>query len=205
MALAASVVITSLGFVFLLAAIGKMRHPLVFADVVRNYEILPSALAPWVAFLLIAIESFLAAAFFTGWLIEVAIPAAAATLLGFAAAVAVNLRRNRSVACGCFGDPQERISPSTITRLALLLLGVLFICMMNVGQGAADEITVVAARDVRYGLEAATLAVAANLLAMWLLALPELMSIMRKNTEVDLRQSKLSTGHLGGEGESRWT
>jgi hypothetical protein len=174
MILAANVVVTSLGIVFLLAAIGKMRHPGLFAEAVRNYEILPGPLVPLSAAILIGVESFLATAFLTGLLIEIATPLAAATLLVFVAAVTINLVRKRSIPCGCFGESQERISTRTLIRLALLLLGVLLVGATIVMQGSGDRIAILEAQGLSYRLEMGCLAIATNLVVMWGLALPEL-------------------------------
>lgn len=200
MTLASRVLVMSVGLVFLVAVIGKIRHPLAFADAVRNYQILPDATALWVAIFLVAIECFLATAFLAGWLIEVAIPTAVATLLTFAVAVGLNLHRNRPVVCGCFGDPQEPISGRTMTRLMVLLIGVCLIWIIEVGQGAAHYTMWFATRDARYGLEVLTLAVGVNLLGMWFLAVPQLKSIVRVAVS-GVRQSDASTARSAGEGK----
>src|SRR4051812_40905851 len=96
-----------LGVTFLLAALPKLRRPRAFAQTVGEYGLVPGRAAIAVAPALLVLESFLAASLLTGWAARVAVVVASATLVGFAAAVAINLRRGRIVSCGCFGDPAE--------------------------------------------------------------------------------------------------
>lgn len=117
----------SLGIVFLLSVLPKLRRPLAFARSVIGYEILPDKAASAFALILIPVEAFLAVAFLTGWLTDIALPLAAVMLLMFLVAVGMNLRRDRRVPCGCFGDASERISPRTLARLLLLLIVVLLL------------------------------------------------------------------------------
>ncbi|MDQ6945538.1 MAG: hypothetical protein M3256_04535 [Actinomycetota bacterium] len=176
MTLVRDVVLTSIGYVFLLAALGKIRHPLMFAMAIRNYQILPDSIASLVAIVFIGIESFLAVAFLTRSLTRLAIPLAALTLVSFATAVGMNLRRKRPVACGCFGGDKEPISGRSMARLLLLLLGVSYIWIVTANAGGFNAIPPIGARHVRYDLEVATSAVALTLLGMWHLSIPELRS-----------------------------
>jgi hypothetical protein len=98
-----------------------------FVGVVRNYRLLPGALVRPVAYLIPPLELALAA----GLLLVPGgrLPALGAALLtlGFAAAMAVNLRRGRAdIDCGCFaGLMRQRLSWALVARnaaLAALLL-----------------------------------------------------------------------------------
>jgi len=174
------VVATSLGLVFLLAGIGKLRHPRGFIVAVRNYEILPKWTVLWLALGLIGVECFLAVAFLTGLLLEVASLLAAVTLSTFMLAVTVNLSRHHLVECACFGDPQERISTRTVSRLCLLLLGAFVVLIAAAeGQRNVDTALRAAAGDLGYGLEIVALGVAVDLVAMWFLGLPQVVSAIR--------------------------
>ena len=88
--------------VFLTAAFGKVRHRLVFQGVVANYRLLPELAVPWFALVLPPAEIATAAALLfvpSSW------PGgcAAALLILFAVAMAINiLRGRRHIDCGCF-------------------------------------------------------------------------------------------------------
>jgi hypothetical protein len=89
--------------VFVVAAAGKMRHWLAFQGVLANYRLLPEALVRPVAYLLPPVELAIASGLLTPRLQLRADAAAAAALLLFGAAMAVNLARGRAhIDCGCF-------------------------------------------------------------------------------------------------------
>jgi len=113
----------ALGIVFLHSAASKLRDPKGFAQGVADYKIVPASMAGAVGLLVIGVESWLAIAHLTGWLLAVAVPVGFGTLLSFALAVGVNLRRGRALPCYCFGSRGgESISNQTLTRLVMLLL-----------------------------------------------------------------------------------
>jgi hypothetical protein len=198
MKLVAGVMITSLGMVFVFAALSKIRHPRTFAEVIRGYDIFPRGLAPLLAVCVIGVECFLSLSFFSGYLLNAAIPLAAGTLVAFAVGVGVNLLRKRSVPCGCFGGAGERISSGTMTRLILLVGAIATLWVLTLTQPLRG-IAPLASGDRGYTLEVVTTAVALTLLAMWGLALPQILSLLRANTHQDQTQPKPSvTGQLEG-------
>src|SRR5579862_5647263 len=82
-----------------LAALGE------WPGVVRNYQVLPQALAAPAAGLLLVAGALTAAALIWPGTRRLGACAAAAQLVLFAAAIAINLRRGRSsIDCGCFGS-----------------------------------------------------------------------------------------------------
>eukprot|EP01037_Dinobryon_pediforme_P012987 gene12987-13089_t len=94
------------GIVFVGAGLGKLRHRELVPGVVANYRILPDALVAPVAALLPPVELVLG----TGMIASVLVPGtlrllalpAAALLIIFAAAMAINIVRGRShIDCGC--------------------------------------------------------------------------------------------------------
>jgi hypothetical protein len=88
---------------FLTAAYGKFRRIAVFQGVVANYRLLPDALVAPVAYLLPPAEALLGAALLLRLGPSWPELGAAALLVVFAAAMAVNLRRGRRhIDCGCF-------------------------------------------------------------------------------------------------------
>jgi hypothetical protein len=176
----------SLGIVFLLSAIPKLRHPLAFARDVAAYDILPAKLSYPLAFALIPLEALMAFAFLTGWLMDVALPLAAFVLVTFLIAVGINLRRGRTIPCGCFGDTSEVISARTAVRLLLLLFAIaLLVVIRGTGVAAVTGIGlafVQASTDmsvILYLLQSIFFAVFLVLLTTWILNLPELIYLAR--------------------------
>ena len=138
-----------LAAVFAAAAVAKLREPDVFAGVVEQYGLLPRVLVRPFAYALPVVE--LAAAL--GLLLPVSRAPAAALLilllLGFAAAMAINLARGRSdIDCGCFiGVQKQRISWTLVVRN--LVLAGFGLTLLAEGTGrplaALDWFTVLAA------------------------------------------------------------
>jgi lysylphosphatidylglycerol synthetase-like protein (DUF2156 family) len=161
-----------LGVTFLLAAAPKLRDPSSFYATVVEYRIIGPRASKLVAASLIAVECFLALGFLTGAAIEPVLALALATLGVFAVATAVNLRRDRRVSCGCFGDPAETISPRSLARIGLLACGVIVLAAAFSSDGAS--VTTLAGLSAQggapeYVVETAGLAGALSLVAIWLL------------------------------------
>lgn len=92
------------GLVFLLAAIGKLRHRQLLPGVIANYRLLPEALVTPAAALLPVAELVVGIALLAGSR-PLAPIAAIALLLVFAGAMAINIRRGRTqIDCGCGHD-----------------------------------------------------------------------------------------------------
>jgi hypothetical protein len=182
----------SLGIVFLLSALPKLRRPFAFAQSVVEYQILPAQVAYVFALALIPLEAFLVIAFLTGWSTDIALPLATVMLLAFLVAVGINLRRGRRVPCGCFGNTSELISLRTLARLLLLLaIVLLLIAFRSTGGTSLPDLGAMTA-DVTmlvYLLQTAFLAAFLTLIAAWILSLPELIPLVR-----DLRWGQLSSG-----------
>src|SRR5687768_10892125 len=93
------VVQLTIGTIFLLATVGKLRHPLAFAYGVVEYEVLPRRWAVAFGLLLIPLEAFLALAHLSGWLLRPAAATGIAVLSAFAVAVALALKRHKVLSC----------------------------------------------------------------------------------------------------------
>ena len=95
---------TFVALVFVRALYGKLRAPREFSDAVRGYALLPDAVAPAAAVLLLALECGLAVGLVVpGWASAAAL-GAAGLLAVYTAAIAINLARGRrDVDCGCAG------------------------------------------------------------------------------------------------------
>jgi hypothetical protein len=91
----------TVALVFLVAALGKLRHRDLLPGVIANYRLLPEALVAPAALLLPIVELVVAVGLLFGN--RPAAPIAAiGLLLVFAAAMAINIRRGRRhIDCGC--------------------------------------------------------------------------------------------------------
>jgi uncharacterized membrane protein YphA (DoxX/SURF4 family) len=180
--LAANLITTSLGLVFLSAGINKLLHPAQFATAVKDYRVIPDAVATPVATALIIVECFIGVSLLAGRFIGPALLLSAAILLAFIGAVGLNLYRHRVISCGCFGNPNEQITSRTICRLFIYLAAVTVGLVsgrgdLDIGRGLLSD------GDIADGLLRATLSVAANLIVMWVLALPEVTGLLRWSLE----------------------
>jgi hypothetical protein len=135
----------ALALLFAGAALHKLRSPLRFAELFRAYRLLPQGLARlwWLVPLL---ELTIAAGLLAGRSRAGACSAGAALLLGYAAAMAINLHRGRrDLACGC-GGPDERraIAEWMVWRNVILaaLLGALLLPWRARAMSAADALTI---------------------------------------------------------------
>lgn len=104
---------TALALLFLAAAAHKLRSPTRFRATLAAYEVLPHGwprLLHAVAIAVVAAEAAIAIALLAPPLASGAAAAGAVLLLGYAAAIAVNLRRGRAIDCGCGGPGlKERV------------------------------------------------------------------------------------------------
>jgi hypothetical protein len=126
-----------------LAALGE------WPGVVRNYRVLPQALAVPAAAVLLIAGALTAAALCWPTTRRFGAGAAALQLILFAAAIAINLRRGRSsIDCGCFSSRlRQGLAAWMVARnliLALLALSLLWPATPR-ALGALDIATVVAA------------------------------------------------------------
>jgi hypothetical protein len=138
-----------------MSALHKLRNWREYGEQLRDYQVLPQALAPMAALLLLAAE---AVAAFT-WLSDATRPFASllgAVLLAiYGAAMAFNLARGRSsIDCGCGGQGQL-IRWALVTRNAVLVIFSLAPVWMAQSVSRPlqwlDFMTAVAASFVMYG------------------------------------------------------
>lgn len=120
----AAAIRVALGLLFLRAAWGKWRDLPAFGDIVRDYRLLPDGLARPAAVLLAGVEFMLGGMLLSGQLAALAGGVAAALLLLFAGAMAINLSRGRAdISCGCLPAHATRdtLSWSGVMATALLV------------------------------------------------------------------------------------
>ncbi|MFH5774877.1 MauE/DoxX family redox-associated membrane protein [Paracoccus sp. NGMCC 1.201697] len=111
-----------LAVLFASAALSKLTAIDEFHGVVRNFRLLPDALARPVAMVLPVVELAVAAGLLIGPLARPAALVAAALLAVFGLAIAINVLRGRSqIDCGCFRNGmKQRISWATVGRNVVL-------------------------------------------------------------------------------------
>lgn len=113
-----------LGIVFIYASLDKIVDPLAFAEIVKNYQLLPEMMIGPVAFFLPWLEFVCGAMLVSGVFIDTAVAILVAMLLVFVAALSANLYRGIDVACGCFSTDASSASDMqmTIARDVVLLV-----------------------------------------------------------------------------------
>lgn len=120
----------SLGFVFVVASIGKIIDPQQFAKDVYSYVLLPNAVVPLFAAIVPWIE------FFAGLLLMFDIMPKSNSLIicgllvAFIFAIAIDVYRGIEISCGCFDFlfPEEKIGATTIIRdIILLIVGLIIL------------------------------------------------------------------------------
>lgn len=117
----------SLGLLFAASAAHKALGLREFEGVLRNYRVLPSIAVPAAVISIIAFEAATALLVLLPSTRAAGALAAAAILLVYAAAIAVNIMRGRTeIDCGCsFGTPADRLSSGLLARNGVLIAAAL--------------------------------------------------------------------------------
>jgi hypothetical protein len=139
------------GLVFVLGAVGKLRHAAIFPGVVANYRLLPAAAVAPVAMVMPWIELAVGLALIAGER-RVAPALAAALLLLFAAAMAINLRRGRShIDCGCGTSTlRQPLRRALVVRNIVLAVAVATVPLAGGGLTSAEQLVALAAGSVLF-------------------------------------------------------
>ncbi len=169
----------AIGAVLLFASLGKWRAPLVFANGVAGYDVLPDWLARVFALVLIPVETWVAASHLTGWWISAALPVGLLMFASFTVAVLINLARGRSLPCYCFGHGSgETISWQALVRLLLLLGGEGLLLFAPGQHGRArplfDQLTTL--QDLGFALFWTAFLI---IITMWFLGLADFFELLR--------------------------
>lgn len=175
---AAIAIRAAIGLVFLGAAAAKFRHFAIFRGVLANYRLLPQALVLPAAGALPAVEALIGAALVTDLAAPWAGSAAAALLLLFAFAMAINLARGREhIDCGCFqGTLKQTLRWSLVARNAVMAL---------LAAAAAAPLATADAWTIANGLLAgvALFLVVQGLNALWAIVPPDRRAAPRRTLE----------------------
>lgn len=167
---------TSLGLVFLLSGIGKLRSASEYFDQLREYRVVPASLVLPVGVLIVTAELALAVAHLLGWQLYIATRVSLLMLLAFVSVVSVLLHRKRDAPCLCFGAKSgERVSRRTLGRLCLLMAGEGWLCISLDAASVAP-----ASLDVREIVLCVAFASLALITIAWLFRLPELVPMAKR-------------------------
>ncbi len=161
----------ALATVFVLAGLAKLPRRAEFEAAVRAYGLLPRRLVRPVGALLPPLE--LAGGLLLGLGIATSVVASllAAALTVFAAAVALNLARGRTIDCGCFGwIAERRITWLTVARNLLLIVAAAIAAIGGASGLALDQLAWHAAAGVSTSTAIAWLVVGTLIAFLALLA-----------------------------------
>ena len=100
----------SLGGIFVYASYGKIIHPVPFAEIVFNYQILPDILVNLASLFLPWFELIVGLSLITGIWLHGAVLTCNALLLIFFTTLVFNMARGLDIDCGCFSTS---IGPSS--------------------------------------------------------------------------------------------
>ena len=124
-----------LGGIFLWAALTKVPDMAAFAESVANYRIVPPALVPAAAAVLVGVEAVAAFALVFGFWVRAAALLVAALLGVFTVGLASALVRGIDLACGCFGG-NAPATWWTVLRDVVMLLAALAVAAVPSGPKA---------------------------------------------------------------------
>lgn len=173
----------ALGFVLFVALASKVRRPREFVRTIAAYQLLPALVASPTGYVVIGLEAFLVIAFVTGIGVQIAALIATLMLSIFAIAVGVTLKRGRDVACGCFGNPREHVSPKSLRRLGLLIgaaAAVAVFYLTGASPVGLQDPSNVGISVFAYALHMMTLAAFFVISGIWLLHSDEVVSSLHK-------------------------
>ncbi len=158
----------TLGLIFLVSALAKLRDPAAFVQGVLEYRVLPGRLARVYGQLLPFIELGTALLLFSGYFQAAAGGLAVLMLISFAIAVAIVSIQGREIGCHCFGQSSTgRVGWHTLARDLLLLAPALW--LLASAAGVEGKRVAWAPGDVGANIAAVMLAVLIGL-AYWLVA-----------------------------------
>ncbi|HSK28308.1 MAG TPA: MauE/DoxX family redox-associated membrane protein [Jiangellales bacterium] len=119
--------------VFLLAGVTKLRHPAGFRAAVANYQVLPTPVVAPVAVALPWLEVVVGLALLLGVLIVPVAVLAAVVLVAFAAGIGINVRRGRTIGCGCGLARRQQVSHRLVVRNGVLAVAGVVVALAPAG------------------------------------------------------------------------
>lgn len=129
-----------LGLIFIRASVGKIGHPVAFADIIEEYHILPIFLINFFAVVLPWIGLISGAGLVVGFLTRSNALIINGLLVVFMIALGVNVLRGVDMDCGCFDvSDGESIQEALVRDVFFLLLG-LYVLLFDRGTLAFDAL-----------------------------------------------------------------
>lgn len=109
------------GGLFIWSGIAKIKDPIAFTEIVRNYRLVGDPIAPAVALFIPWIEVFAGVAVMSGRFLRGGAFLLTLCLLFFTLVIVVSWGRGLDIACGCFGDDKIVNYPVKIAQNVVLL------------------------------------------------------------------------------------
>ena len=138
----------TVGLVFAVAFLGKVRSPRALARTISKFDLLPRRAATPVAYLFLAGEGAVVVLMTAaGTPLRIGFTLSFLMLAAFSAALASALRRDLDISCNCFGASETRLSRAHLVRNAGFMacaLGGLAISGTNPAALGAWELSLVA-------------------------------------------------------------
>lgn len=124
-------IIAATAFLFASAAVHKLRSLARFSEIFAAYKVLPDALSRRLAWAIPCAELGVSVSLLWPITRNMAVPAAMAVLIAYAAGIGVNLRRGRfDLDCGCGAARDRRVIAAWMVWRNLLLAGFLGIALL---------------------------------------------------------------------------
>jgi uncharacterized membrane protein YphA (DoxX/SURF4 family) len=108
--------IMGFGFLLVFSSLDKITHPVAFAGMVENYQVIGKSLSLWVAVWLPATEILLGFMLILGLWTEAGLLLNAALMSGFLLLVSQAYLRGLDIECGCYGGEGSTIGPFKILQ-----------------------------------------------------------------------------------------
>lgn len=116
-----SIIAFLFGALFLYSGVVKIKDPIAFAEIVRNYRIVGDPIAPAVALFLPWLEVFAGIAVMSGRFVRGGAFLLTLCMIAFTLAIAFSWVRGLDIVCGCFGDDKIVNYPVKLAQNVLLL------------------------------------------------------------------------------------
>ena len=99
-----------LGIIFVGASLGKISDPAGFAEVIKNYQLIPDFMINEFAVFLPFLELITAVMLISGIFLNGASILALLMLVSFSGALIFNISRGLNISCGCFTSALEEVT-----------------------------------------------------------------------------------------------
>lgn len=109
------------GALFIFSGVMKLKDPIFFADVVRNYQLVGDPIAPAMALFVPWVEIFAGIAVMLDRFARGGSFVLTGALMVFTLAIAISWIRGLDITCGCFGQNEELNYPVKMAQNVVLL------------------------------------------------------------------------------------